>query len=176
MAAAARAGRGGDNAALSCAEDVGLSATLTPPAMPSTPSPLALKLGYAGLAPFVGGAALVWLVRPEVLPLATAMLSAYAAVIVSFLGGVHWGLAMRPASQPAPPALLLWGVVPALLAWPAVLMPAYAGLVAHGVVLVLCYLVDRRTYPRAGAAGWLMLRWRLTLVASLSCFLAAAGS
>jgi hypothetical protein len=43
-------------------------------------------------------------------------------------------------------------------------------------MLVACYLVDRRTYPLFGAAAWLTLRFRLTVVASLSCFVGAAGS
>ena len=55
-------------------------------------------------------------------------------------------------------------------------MPAYAGLVVHGVMLIVCYLVDRRVYPAQGAGAWLTLRFRLTAVASLSCFIGAAGS
>ena len=47
-------------------------------------------------------------------------------------------------------------------------------LLAEG--LVACYLVDRRVYPRHGLAGWLTLRFRLTAVAALACFLGAAGS
>ena len=134
----------------------------------------ALRLGYAGLLPFVAGAALVWLVRPEVHPYVALALSGYAAVIVSFLGGIHWGLAMREAS---PPLLwLIWGVVPSLLAWLAVLMPASAGLVVFGVALLACYAVDRRLYPAQGVGHWLTLRFRLSAVASVCCFVGAAGS
>ena len=89
-----------------------------------------MRLGYAGLIPFVVGAALVWLVWPEAHPYVTLALSAYAAVIVSFLGGIHWGLAMR---NPDPPRfLLLWGVVPSLLAWLAVMLVARYG-AAYGL-------------------------------------------
>jgi hypothetical protein len=70
----------------------------------------------------------------------------------------------------------VWGVVPSLLAWVAVVMPAYAGLVLHGLMLVICYLVDRRLYPGLGASAWLTLRFRLSAVAALCCFLGAAGS
>lgn len=143
--------------------------------MPATPGPTALRLGYAGLLPFVLGAALVWLVRADAHPYVTLMLSCYAAVVLSFLGGVHWGLGMRQQSQ-APPMVFAWGVVPGLAAWVAVVMPPYAGLVVHGVMLVACYLVDRRTYPALGAAPWLTLRFRCTVAASLSCFVGAAGS
>jgi Protein of unknown function (DUF3429) len=140
----------------------------------NAPPSMALRLGYAGLLPFVFGAALIWIVRAEALPYVSASLAAYAAVIVSFLGGIHWGFAFR-RSEP-PQSLFVWGVVPSLVAWVAVVMPAYAGLVLQGVMLIACYIVDRRVYPAEGAAGWLTLRFRLTVVGALSCFLGAAGS
>ena len=46
-------------------------------------------LGYGGLLPFVAGAGLVWLVQGEAQVYASMALSAYAAVILSFLGGIH---------------------------------------------------------------------------------------
>jgi hypothetical protein len=151
------------------------ASTLPPlPAALTAPNPVALRLGHAGLIPFVLGALLVWLVRPDVHPYVANALSAYAAIIVSFLGGIHWGLGMRHA-DPAP-ARFGWGVAASLFAWIAVVMPAYAGLVVHGVMLVLCYLVDRRAYPAHGIGAWLTLRFRLTAVASLACFIGAAGS
>lgn len=84
-------------------------------------------------------------------------------------------------SQVAPRALhtqrihFLWGIVPSLLAWPGVLMPAYAGLAWLGFVLVFCYLADRRLYARAGLQQWLTLRFRLSAVAALSCFIGAGA-
>ena len=85
-------------------------------------SDTARRLGHAGLVPFVLGAALVWVVNSEAHPYATLALSAYAAVIVSFLGGIYWGLAFRHSAPPA--TLFIWGVVPSLMAWVAVMMPA----------------------------------------------------
>ncbi|MFM8901522.1 MAG: DUF3429 domain-containing protein [Burkholderiales bacterium] len=148
----------------------------TPLPVAASPSELALRLGYAGLIPFVVVAILVWLVRADAQPFATLMVSCYAAVIVSFLGGIHWGLTMRHSGRVVPPWFYGWAVLPSLVAWVAVVMPPYAGLVVHGVMLVACYLVDRRSYPLLGAANWLTLRFRLTVVASLSCFVGAAGS
>ena len=140
---------------------------------PAAPSPSARRLGHAGLLPFVLGAALVWASRGAVQAQATAALAAYGAVIVSFLGGIHWGLALRQA--PPRRALLAWGVVPSLLAWGALAMPLPLGLAWLGAALIACYGVDRRVYDEEGVAGWLPLRWRLTVVASLSCFVGAAG-
>lgn len=155
---------------------------MNPAAAPPAPSaryvvPLsdtARWLGHLGLVPFVLGALLVWVVNAQAHPYATLALSAYAAVIVSFLGGIHWGLALRMTAPPA--TLLIWGVVPSLVAWLAVMMPASGGLVVHGVMLLVCYAVDRRVYPVQGAAQWLTLRFRLSTVASFSCFLGAAGT
>jgi hypothetical protein len=149
-----------------------LTAADTPAAAGLTPA--ALRLGYAGLLPFVAGALLVWLVREEAHPYVALALSAYGAVIVSFLGGIHWGLAFRHTEPPL--RLLVWGVLPALVAWLAVIMPPSAGLVILGAMLVACYAVDRRLYAEEGVAHWLMLRFRLSAVASLSCFIGAAGS
>ena len=153
--------------------------TAAPSASPSAGTsdelPLAARrLGHAGLLPFVVGAALVWLVHEDAHPYATLAMSAYAAVIVSFLGGIHWGLAFRHAEPPL--ALLAWGVLPSLVAWVAVMMPPSAGLVVLGVMLVACYAVDRRIYAAEGVARWLTLRFRLSAVAALSCFIAAAGT
>ncbi len=136
------------------------------------PNPVALRLGYLGLLPFVLGALLSLLVREDAHPYVVLALAGYAAVVISFLGGIHWGLGMR-AAVPSPMPFA-WSVVPALLAWVAVVMPAYAGLVIDGLVLIACYLVDRRAYPAHGLSPWLTLRFRLTVVATLSCFLGAA--
>lgn len=139
----------------------------------SRPGRQAQWLAYAGLLPFVIGALLIWIVRRDVQGHVSLGLSAYAGVIVSFLGGIHWGFGIR---SPQPDSgRFVWAIVPSLIAWPAILMPPHAALVLHGVTLIACYLVDRKVYPRHHAAGWLTLRFRLTAVASLSCFLGAAG-
>jgi hypothetical protein len=138
------------------------------------PGHAAQRLGYLALLPFVVGALVVWLVRDDARGYATAGLSAYAAVVIAFIGGIHWGFGFR---QTAPAtSLFTWGVVPALVACIALVMQDSAGLVIHGLMLAVCYAVDRKVYPAQGAAAWLTLRFRLSVVASLSCFLGAAGS
>jgi len=144
------------------------------------PGELARKLGYAGLIPFVGGAVFVWLLagRLEQAPFIFLVngITTYAALIVSFLGGLPWGLVMRDANEHHPDVRkALWiGVSYSLMAWLAVSMPPHAGLVVLGALLVGCYVNDRKLYPLLGATDWLQLRFRLTVVASLSCFLTAA--
>lgn len=136
------------------------------------------RLGYAGLAPFVLLAALMWLVDAELLPFVAMALGGYAATIVSFLGGVHWGIGFMQGQSDdagAPRFHFLWGVVPSLMAWLALMMPAYAALPLLGLVVVACYAVDSKTYPAVGLASWLPMRLRLTIVAAASCVLGAAA-
>jgi hypothetical protein len=145
---------------------------------------LILTLGYGGLIPFALLAALLWLVEPGLQGFVAIALAGYAALIAAFLGGIHWGIGwsagvlgnVRRSSQPhAQRRHFLWGVVPSLLAWLGLLMPPYAGLAWLGFVLMLSYLADRSLYAHAGLQRWLTLRFRLSAVASLSCFIGAGA-
>ena len=138
----------------------------------STPSATARVLGLAGLLPFVAGAiALAALDAPGLQAWAGTALVAYGALIATFLGGIHWGLAMRGVQ---PVSLRLgWGVSPSLLAWVALLLPVGPGLGLLAVLLVTCYAVDRTLYASAGLSGWLGLRLQLTGVATLCCLAGA---
>lgn len=139
---------------------------------------IATLLGNFGLLPFYVLAAAAWLPLP---PLGARIVElvfvGYAAVILSFLGAVHWGLALltpqltRPQSWQA----LGWGVLPALLGWLALLL-AVAGLPIWLVCLfllgdfILCRLMDSalwRLYP-AAPAWYPSLRSRLTLMVGVS--------
>jgi hypothetical protein len=138
------------------------------------PSPWARRLGFGGLIPFVTLAAALWVASPDDWPLARSALLGYGATIASFLGAIHWGLVMRDEPvQPVQP--LLWGVVPSLLGWVALLLDQAAGLLLIAALLGACFAVDRVLYPRHQLQAWLPMRWRLTLVASISCLAGAAA-
>lgn len=92
----------------------------------------ALGLGLAGAIPFILLTPSFSSLLPEVLstrPLEAQ--AAYGAVILSFLGGPHWGLAMvRTHASPYDKVFninistvrYIWSIVPSLLAWPALLL------------------------------------------------------
>ena len=88
-------------------------------------------LGYGGLIPFL-------VLTPASLFDAhhawtwSDALFAYGAVILSFIGALHWGFAMVLPGLDASRRVrtLIWSVVPALIAWPALLLaPAEAAMV-----------------------------------------------
>ncbi len=140
----------------------------------STPSVWAQRLGYGGLLPFVGLALVVWTAEPAQRAVGGQALLGYAASSASFLGAIHWGLAMRDGSRQSP-ALLGWGVVPSLLAWLALMAAPAAGLLLLACLLWVCFAVDRAVYPRFQVQGWLRMRLQLTVVASASCVAGAWG-
>ena len=137
------------------------------------PAADAWALGVAGLLPFVAGAVGLWSLPPEWAGLAALALLTYAAVIVSFLGGIHWGLAMP--LTPTRRGLLIWGVLPSLLAWAGLLLNSAWGLLLMAASLLLCYIVDCKIYRSLQLGAWLGLRALLTFVAVLSCLAGAAA-
>jgi len=138
-----------------------------------TPLPRwAARLGYAGLIPFVALAAAAWLAPVAHRAQAAFALLAYGATIASFLGAIHWGLAMRGPLTPQP-GPFVWGVFPSLVAWVALLLPLSQGLVTMALLLGICLAVDRRSYPAYSLGDWLGMRLHLTVVAAL-CMLAGS--
>lgn len=136
------------------------------------PTSSANALGYSGLIPFVVLGAGTCLLGGALQQQVAFALLAYGAVILSFLGAIHWGLAVRDPIRPSV-KLLVWGVLPSLMAWAALLWGLPGGLWLLAAGLWLCWAVDRAVYPSFALAGWLTMRLVLTSLASLSC---AAGA
>jgi hypothetical protein len=120
-------------------------------------------LGYGGLLPFAALAAALWFLPEHRLPAQQALI-AYAAVILSFVGALHWGFATRAGFQAAPAWRSFgWSVVPALCAWIALLLPAPAALAVLIVTYVVHCIIDRRLVAGDALPAWyLPLRLRLT--------------
>lgn len=107
-----------------------------PRAIPSD----ALLLGAGGVLPFaaLATAALLGLDWRYGLPggLFRQALVGYGAVILSFLGGVRWGIGLRHGDAPGRTRFLVVSVIPAVLAWAALLMPR-----PHDIsLLIACFL------------------------------------
>lgn len=133
---------------------------------------LANMLGYAGLVPFVVFTTGTWVELPFVNNPHFILLT-YAAVILSFMGAIHWGLAMSQLGDVAKIQLGL-SVLPALLGWLALLIP-----VLHGYgLLVLCftalYAADKLAADKGLVPGWyLSMRAVLTTIVVLCLIMAA---
>ena len=136
----------------------------------SVPTPAAW-LGGAGVIPFAAGALGAWaLPAPWDLWALQAQVF-YGACILSFMGAVHWGLAMADyGGVPGASWQRLGGsVVPALLAWGALLLTPVLGLLVLLLTFAGLFMADLRVTRAGLAPGWYpRLRKPLTLLVVLS--------
>lgn len=141
--------------------------------------PLSSRLGYFGLIPFVSLAAAAVFAPASLRSLASEALLAYGATILSFLGGIYWGLAIASSSARSAPLLLFLsvGVTPQLLGWAALLVSAQAGFVLTAAGLLALLLADRAAVKYGLAPGWFLhLRWPLSGAAAMAMFAGAFAS
>lgn len=130
-----------------------------------SPTP-ALMLGFSGLIPFVAAPLYMHysgIFLPEV---ATAQL-AYGASILSFLGGVRWGLTLPLGSTQSPNwSNLSYSVLPSLIAWVGLISSQNIGFLTIIGGLAFAGYMDMAMW---GYPAWFKgLRFCLTLVAILS--------
>ena len=85
----------------------------------------------------------------------------YGAIILSFLGAIHWGMEFSKLGGEHGYKRLAIGVVPVLFAWPTTFLP-------HGIALVTQWLGFTGTWmidQRASQQGW--SEWAACLQANL---------
>lgn len=130
-----------------------------------------LWLGLAGVLPFAAGLVVYaaggfWLFDQS---LALRSTLGYGAVILSFLGGTRWGMGLLLTNADKRDARLSLSVLPPLLGWVALLLPAFPALVLLAVSLAAQGAWDVGDAADDGAPEWFAhLRTVLTaLVCSL---------
>lgn len=105
----------------------------------------------------------------------------YAAVILSFLGGLAWGATCAATVDarwtPEHARLLVASVVPALAGWGMALLPASLGLTLMALCFVAVLMIDRRLAALGMVPPWWMkLRLRLSLTVAALLIIAAFGA
>ena len=128
--------------------------------IPST----ALILGLAGLIPFVSAAlASLWL-EPAWQEKSSFALGAYGAVILSFLGGVKWGVLLHNKTELQRWMPLVLSVLPSIVAWLALLLTPKPMLIILALALVAQYFLDTKSVQQNSLPAWYG-RLRLVLTA-----------
>ncbi len=139
---------------------------------------VAKLLGYFGVIPFVA-LALCLVAGVDLnaygVENGVQLLLAYAAIIISFIGAVHWGIALNSAAE-SQARLYTYSVVPALLAWAWWFLSAKFALIGMAVTVVALYFIDRQWLKDIVPVAYLTMRLHLTIVVSLSLLLAAIAS
>lgn len=156
------------------------------------PFTVAVLISLAGAVPFLVLGAIV-LLDPLGSQTAIEVLISYGAVILSFLGAVHWGFALRDTAhpvtgEPLTPAvlgaerqLLVFGTVPAIIGWVALSLMLHFGAPALALFVLLAGFFITIVVETIGrgrgvvAANYLFLRWGVSVVVLL-VFLVVLGS
>ena len=145
---------------------------MPPSVSPPLPLPrIALILGWGGVIPFVLAALaclsgnMLWKLQGVIAG------SQYAAIILSFVGAVHWGIWIdRPAvTHHYQLRWMIWSVTPALIGFSALMLTPPIKLYLLMLGFALAWLTDRQA-TRKGylTEGYMQLRHGLTATAIAS--------
>jgi hypothetical protein len=113
-----------------------------------------------------------WLAKLEPIQLG------YGAVIISFLGAVHWGLelAEKKPSYPRTNFRYAMGVIAPAVAWPTLLLPIEWALTGQFAAFVGLYFADARATARGWTPQWYATyRFVLTAIVGGAIFASLLG-
>ncbi len=144
-----------------------------PPLLPRA----ALRLGFLGLAPLAVSALVSLSEHVSTARLGAISFSLYAAVLLSFLGGVRCGFEIMRAPENPNGLRLLFSALPAMAGWALAALVVYvtpvlgAAAIFAGIFAVQA-MWDYRSARDAGAPAWYpVLRQVLTGGAMIICMI-----
>ena len=129
-------------------------------------------LGYLGSLPFIALAATISVASADAVVIAKSTLYLYGAIILSFLGGLHWGrIASKETVTSSDKWILLYSVVPSLIGWFSFLLKFFWSHTAWMLIIgfLASYFMDR-FFIKDGTFKSFMgsLRLNLTIIACIS--------
>jgi hypothetical protein len=144
-----------------------------PPFLPRA----ALRLGFLGLVPLAVAALITLSAHASTARLGAIAFSLYAAVLLSFLGGVRCGFEIMRAPQAPNGVRLFFSALPGLAGWVLAVFvvyitPALGAAAVFAGLFALQAIWDYRSARDAGAPAWYpVLRQVLTGGAMIICLL-----
>ena len=125
------------------------------------PRQIATVLLYLGTVPFV--VCVFFLLFGKMVglglyrPLAAQAIISYAAIVVSFLGGIQWGIGLSTIDQQPHTArsLFLLSIVPSLLAWAMLFLPVSTSRIIVAIFLVgFVWIIDALLHLQKVIPDW----------------------
>ncbi|MDF1721026.1 MAG: DUF3429 domain-containing protein [Minwuia sp.] len=130
---------------------------------------LPLLLSVLGLIPFVGGVIAIEFAEGGYKGWAIYSLPVYGALILSFLGGTTWGLALGDAQRRFVAPRLILAMAPSIAAWMIMFQPPSNRMLLLAACLIVWAVVDHLMARRDLLPAWYpKLRWPITLIAAAS--------
>jgi hypothetical protein len=86
--------------------------------------------------------------QPHKADFVLSALLAYAAIILRFVGAIHWGRSLHEPHMVGSNLLQIISIIPALMIWAVLIVPHQIGLMLLILGFVLIYLFDQLQYER----------------------------
>ncbi len=133
----------------------------------------AWALTLAGFVPFaaLAIASMVLEIDDPYSGLAVQGLSTYGAVILSFLGGIRWGLVLRQKSTESSAMTLILSVVPALVGWSSLFLAIPTVFVVQALAVLTMGVWDYIAGQKGVHEPW-FVKLRMTITALVTAALA----
>lgn len=132
----------------------------------------AAVLAGGGLIPFIAGTAGLWFGEPAWFDFLSMALVTYGAVILSFMGAIHWGVNLMIGYPPGG-ARFAQSVIPALMGWAATLVPLAMALPTLLAGFIMVYVWDLGAVRDGLIAPWYR-KMRTVLTVAVSTLLLAS--
>lgn len=135
-------------------------------------------LGYLGLLPIIAPTLLLFLDSGHS-AIWSHFLITYAAIILSFIGALHWAFAMtiNKLSEMDRKLTFIWSVIPSIIAWISLSMNDYFALLLLAIFFILNLIKDKRLAKSVDLPDWyLPLRSNLTYAVTTCLTIAAIHS
>lgn len=126
--------------------------------------------GGLGIIPFVAGALLANI--PSTSASGHWLVIGYGAVILSFLGGIQWGVGLKTVPRAWLPYLV--AILISLTGWVSLLLAPLWGLLLLGAGFIAAFFYDAITTPLFDLPGW-FIRLRILLTLSVLASLGVAA-
>ena len=132
---------------------------------------IAWVLTFAGAVPFIAATASLFVDQSHVRVPGIAALVTYSAVILSFLGGIEWGLALRDevGTETTRATALGLSAVPSLAAWGVLWLPSPTSQVGTALaIFVVTWAADQWLCSRGLLPSWFVdLRTAITALVAV---------
>lgn len=139
--------------------------------------PMALWLGLAGLIPFIG-LTLLYVLQVEgrigwTPGYARDVLVSYGAIILAFLGGIRWGVALKHGDSTHAVKMFIFSVVVPLAAWVALFLPKPHDITWLIAIFLIVGVADVALVTRGHAPRWFGSLRTILTVGVIGCLITA---
>jgi len=133
-------------------------------------------LSYGGLLPFIAALFGFFLLDEPIRSFSIKAFITYAAVIIGFVGAVHWGFLLKAGDIANKKLLLSLSIIPGLIGWSALLVSEQLALIIFALLYPSVFIYEKLTSLKNMLPEWYMpMRFKLTSCVTLMVLVMILG-